>query len=401
VFRVVVTVLAHQIRGVRSPVEKSPADVRRRYLLRGLAVLGLLGSGLVAARAQTSDPVASPLPVAEVTPLPARSVVYRTKSSDAIYDYKVNGAEVRRMVDDVVISATGQPNVAAAWASLVKPNDVVGIKVCANGAPLFSTHPEVVQPIIDGLRQAGVPPENIIVWDRDAALLKRAGFRFRKGSYRVMWNEDNYDPKVALTSPVTGRLIYGDLLFVGKPRLRLKTELEPDEKEKKFSRVNMSNESHLSLILSKVVTKVVNVPVLSDNVYCGLSGALFNMTVQNVDNWRRLIDERVRGDPDIAEMYADPRISEKVVLHIMDGLVALYAGAPFGDTNYAVQFGAIYASKDPVALDTVAAKQLDGWRIQAKMDPASKIAKYIQTASQYQLGNSDLAKIEIRDSRNP
>jgi len=39
--------------------------------------------------------------------------------------------------------------------------------------------------------------------------------------------------------------------------------------------------------------------------------------------------------------------------------------------------------------------------VQAKMDPASKIAKYIQTASQYQIGNSDLAKIDIRDRRNP
>jgi uncharacterized protein (DUF362 family) len=366
-------------------------------------LVSLLSSSILVAAAQTSEPAGSSAPTAEATPtpLPARSIVYRTGSSDAIYDYKVNAAEVRRMVDEVVTSVTGQPTVAAAWASLVRPSDIVGIKVCANGAPLFSTHPEVVETIIDGLRQAGVPPENIVVWDREAKLLKRAGFHFHKGGYRVMWNEDNYDPETALSSPVTGRLIYGDLMFVGKPRLNLRTELNSDDKKKKFSMSNMSNESHLSLVLSKVVTKVINVPVLSDNVYCGLSGALYNMTVQNVDNWRRLIDERVRGDPDIAEMYADPRISEKVVLHVMDGLVALYAGAPFGDTNYAVQFGTIYASKDPVALDAVAAKQLDNWRVQAKMDPASKIAKYIQTASQYQIGNSDLTKIDVRDRRNP
>jgi uncharacterized protein (DUF362 family) len=366
-------------------------------------LISLLSSRVPVATAQTSEPAPSLTPTAEVTPvpLPARSLVYRTQSSDAIYDYKVNAWQVRRMVDEVVTGVTGQPTVGAAWASLVKPSDIVGIKVCANGAPLFSTHPEVVETIIDGLRQAGVPPENIVVWDREAKLLQRAGFHFHKGSYRVMWNEDNYDPQVALTSPVTGRLIYGDLLFVGKPRLRLKNELDENEKNKRFFPANMSNESHLSLVLSKVVTKVINVPVLSDNVYCGLSGALYNMTVQNVDNWRRLIDERVRGDPEIAEMYADPRISEKVVLHIMDGLVALYAGAPFGDTNYAIQFGTIYASKDPVALDAVAAKQLDGCRVSAKMDPASKIAKYIQTASQFQIGNSDLTKIDIRDRRNP
>jgi uncharacterized protein (DUF362 family) len=333
--------------------------------------------------------------------VPERSTVYRIENRDAINDYRVNSPEVRRMVDELVISVTGEPSVPAAWASLVRPNDVVGIKVWANGAPLFSTHLDVVRAIADGLRQAGVPPENIIVWDRDPKRLKRAGFQIRKGEYRVMWSEDNYDPQVALTSPMAGRLIYGDLMFVGKPQISFKAELDEGGKNKRFSPVNMSNESHVSMLLTKIVTKVVNVPVLCDNVYCGLSGALYNMTVQNVDNWRRLIEEPARGDPEIPEMYADPRVSDKVVLHIMDGLVALYAGAPFGDANYAVQYGTLYASKDAVALDAVAAKQLDGWRIQAHMEPASKIAKYVQTAGQYQIGNSDLAKIDVRNLRSP
>jgi uncharacterized protein (DUF362 family) len=359
-------------------------------------------SGILPASAQPQDPANQPA-AAETTPkpVPDRSTVYRIENRYAINDYRVNSLEVRRMVDELITNVTGEPNVAAAWASLVKPNDVVGIKVWANGAPLFSTHLDVVQAIADGLRQAGVPAENIIVWDRDAKRLKRAGFQSRKGEYRVMWNEDNYDPQVALTSPMTGRLIYGDLLFIGKPRVNFNAELSGDEKRKGFSQVNLSNESHLSTVLTKVVTKVINVPVLSDNVYCGLSGGIYNMTVQNVDNWRRLIEEPARGDPEIPEMYADPRVSDKVVLHLMDGLVALYAGAPFGDANYAVQYGTLYASKDPVALDVIAAKQLDGWRTQANMEPASKIAKYLQTAGQYQIGNSDLAKIDIRNLRSP
>jgi len=69
-----------------------------------------------------------------------------------------------------------------------------------------------------------------------------------------------------------------------------------------------------------------------------------------------------------------------------------------GDTNYAVSIRDHFMpARIRLALDAVAAKQLDGWRVQAKMDPASKIAKYIQTAGQYQIGNSDLAKIDIRD----
>lgn len=161
---------------------------------------------------------------------------------------------------------------------------------------------------------------------------------------------------------------------------------------------NISNESHVSKVLTKVVTKVINVPVLADNIYCGLSGAMFNMTVQNVDNWRRLVQPPDEGES-IPEMYSDPRISQKIVLTIMDGLVALYAGAPFGDANYAIHFGTIYASKDPVAIDAIASKQLDKWRVDAKMDPVSKTAKYVETAASMELGNAELSRIEIRDVR--
>jgi hypothetical protein len=349
-------------------------------------------------------PVATQAPVApEPTPVPARSYVYRIVNSDAISDYEANSAVVRRMMNDLVMAATGQPTVSSAWGSLVKPSDVVGIKVCTNGAPLFSSHPAVIDAIVAGLADAGVPPQNIVVWDREEHLLKVAGFRAKNAGYRLMWTEGNYDPKAVITSPISGKLIYGDLLFMGKTPDTLRDELkgDPVDKQKKRPRVidNLSDESHLSSVLTRVVTKVINVPVLSDNVFCGLSGALFNMTIQNLDNWRRLVQDPVNGDPSIPEAYADPRIGDKVVLQVMDGLVALYAGAPIGDANYAVHYGTLYASKDPVAIDAVALRRIDEWRIGAQMEPASKTAKYLQTALSYGLGNADLSKIEVVDVR--
>ncbi|HEX6563896.1 MAG TPA: DUF362 domain-containing protein, partial [Chthoniobacterales bacterium] len=257
----------------------------------------------------------------------------------------------------------------------------------------------VVQAIVNGLREAGVSADNIVVWDREEELLKRGGFHSRVGDYRVLWSEGNYDPQVALSSPVAGQLIFGDLFFVGKNLPNFREELKPEADNKKRGLpANISNESHVSKVLTKVVTKVINVPVLADNIYCGLSGAMFNMTVQNVDNWRRLVQPPDEGES-IPEMYSDPRISQKIVLTIMDGLVALYAGAPFGDANYAIHFGTIYASKDPVAIDAVASKQLDKWRVDAKMDPVSKTAKYVETAAAMQLGNAELSRIEVRDIR--
>jgi len=307
------------------------------------------------------------------------------------------------MVDELVMAATNESTVAAAWGSLIKPSDVVGIKVNANGAPLFGTHPAVVNAIVDGLAAAGVAPQNIVVWDREAELLKAAGFRVRNAGYRLMWTENNYDAKAVITSPISGKLIYGDLLFVAKGPDILHGELKdsPPEPGRKRPRVldNLSDESHLSNVLTHVVTKVINVPVLADNIYCGLSGALFNMTIQNMDNWRRLVQDPVNGDPSIPEAYSDPRIGDKVVFQLMDGLVALYAGGPMGDANYSVQFGTLYASKDPVALDAIALRRIDEWRTAAQIEPASKTAKYVQTAFTYGLGNADMSKIEVVNVR--
>ena len=168
-------------------------------------------------QAPAGSPDATQAPVApQPTPVPARSYVYRIENSEAIADYETNSAVVRRMVDDLVMAATGEPTVASAWGSLVKPSDVVGIKVCTNGAPLFSSHPAVVNAIVAGLADAGVPPQNIVVWDREEHLLKVAGFRAKNAGYRLMWSEGNYDPKAVITSPISGKLIYGDLLFMAK-----------------------------------------------------------------------------------------------------------------------------------------------------------------------------------------
>ena len=339
----------------------------------------------------------------EPTPVSARSIVYRIENAQSISDYEPNPGTVRRMVDELVMAVTGAQTVSSAWESLVKPSDIVGIKVCANGAPLFSTHPAVVNAIVAGLMEAGIPPQNIVVWDREQNLLKLAGFRSRFGGYRLMWSEGNYDPKAVITSPISGKLIYGDLLFVSKQPDILREAETPDRKEKDKKKPrnldNLSDESHLSSVLTHAVTKVINVPVLSDHFLCGLSGALFNMTIQNLDNWRRLIQDPVNGDPSIPEAYADPRVSDKVVLNVMDGLIALYAGAPMGDANYAIHYGTLYASKDPVALDAIALRMIDQWRIEAQMDPASKIAKYLPTAFTYGLGNADLNRIEVVDVR--
>ena len=108
-------------------------------------------------------------------PTPPPSVVYSVHDPGSIKDYNTNPRVVHEMVNRLVLAATGQPDVTKAWASLVSPNDRIGIKICAAGGDLFTTHHDIVNAIVDGLVAAGHPRSSIIVWDRSLGGIKGAG----------------------------------------------------------------------------------------------------------------------------------------------------------------------------------------------------------------------------------
>ena len=82
---------------------------------------------------------------------------------------------------------------------------------------------------------------------------------------------------------------------------------------------------------------------------------------------------------------------------MMDGLTAQYAGGPESQPNFALHHATLYASKDPVALDSVALKQLEVWRTKGAVPPIGRLASYVQTATTAGLGNSDTSRIEEKN----
>ncbi len=293
------------------------------------------------------------------------------------------------MVDRLVIAATGQSDLVKAWASLISPNDKIGIKISAAGGELFTTHHDVVNAIVDGLVAAGQPRESIIVWDRSIAGIKAAGYATGMDGYQVrpIPPRDGYDPKAIVSAPLLGKLVWGDFEYkseLGKMPLLSDTE-------------NTSNSSHFARILSSEVTKVINVPVMSNSTTNGIAGCLYNMTIPNIDNWRRFAQGSGFGTESIAEIYSNPLIAKKVVLNLMDGLVALYGGGPESQPNYAVHHATLYASKDPVALDAVAIKRLDEWRTRANFPPIGALGAYVPYAGEIGLGNAQSERIQIKN----
>ena len=293
------------------------------------------------------------------------------------------------MVDRLVLAVTHQPDIAKAWSSLVRPNDKIGIKISAAGGELFTTHRDVVNAIVNGLVAAGHPRESIIVWDRELGGIKDAGYRPKGEGYRLLSipPREGYDPKAFVSAPLLGNLVWGDFEYQGsKIIVPLLSETE-----------NTSDISHFSKILTSEVTKIINVPVMSSSEANGVAGCFYNMVIPNIDNWRRFSDSTHIGSSTVAEIYANPIIAKKVVLHVMDGLIAQYAAGPDSQPNYAVHYATLMASKDPVAIDSIALRQIEEWRAKEKLPPLKEIASYLPIAVQYGLGKSDPRQIELRN----
>ena len=64
----------------------------------------------------------------------------------------------------------------AVWKKVVHPGDVVGLKVNTIAGPGLSTSVTLVDAICEHLKQAGIKPNDIVIWDRTNRELTRAGY---------------------------------------------------------------------------------------------------------------------------------------------------------------------------------------------------------------------------------
>ena len=321
------------------------------------------------------DPAGAP-----PSPPPPTSTIYISQDATALNHLDENPAVTRRMVDRLVRAATGQTDSVKAWRSLVAPTDHVGIKIAAAGGRYFASHHGIVEAILDGLEQAGIPRSRVIIWDREADDLHAAGYISERGGYQVVSVPPvhGFDRSAQFSAPILGKLIWGDLLFAEKQGKLGKRPEQADQ---------LSSSSYLANVLSKQVTKVINVPVLSDEAGCGVAGAIYNMTVPNLDNWRRFTQTESDGASGLLDIYADPRVGGKVVLTIMDALLAQYASGPRFNANYAYPYRTIYASKDALALDANALRLIGGWRKEAKLTPITRQAEWLRSGEEMGIGH--------------
>ena len=389
-------------------------------LVAGMAgVIMALTTGVMAQNSAEPAPAdTTPAP----TPPPLSPVIW-AENPDVVQRFAVNAEAVHDMVNGALLKLTSAPDIATAWTRLgITPQDVVGIKITTIGGPLLSSHHAIVETICEGLQAAGVPTSHIIIWDKDASDMRYAGYSptaATPSNVRIgaIFPGTGYDPDAVYQNGILGTLIWGDSEFVrhgddiseamrdvvkskpyGEVTSGSDTSIDDDTLTSGGSIPQTSNRSYYARLVTTICTKIINVPVLCDNSYVGIDGCLASLALGSVDNNRRFQGDPSYGDPAICEILQNNVIRRKVVVHILDALVAQYAGGPRFDPQFTRQIGAIYVSRDPVAIDSLTLKRLEAWRTSdrnGRIDPIGKTASHVHSAADLNLGTDDPHRIQL------
>lgn len=252
-------------------------------------------------------------------------------------------------------------NPSETWTKLVRPGEMVGLKVNTLGGRGLSSNLQLVEAICERLQEAGIKASDIVVWDRDSDEMEHVGFHVSTGGNRVQcFGTDRVDYEQKLVT-------HGS---VG---------------------------SRLSKILTQRCNVLINIPVLKDHDGAGVTIALKNMygVIHNPNKYHP------NGcNPYIADLNMLPEIRTRMRLTICDATTACFEGGPGYKPEYSWKNNAVIVSQDPVALDYT------GWQIIERkraekglttLEGDKRGPHYIATAAdaQHRLGTNDPRRIAV------
>lgn len=349
---------------------------RRQFLTRLATQVGGIGGALstLPAFAQLSSGQLQPDAATESVPL---IPVVEAIGKKVWENDQLNEDAVSELMDQAMMKLTGRSSAKEAWRDIVLPDDIVGIKINPLAGPELSTHSIIVDKIVEGLYGAGVLRKQIIIWDRFEAHLLNAGYPIQ---------QDEGDVRT-LASDTEG-IGYDDEVFY------------ESEKDSVARRENKSTLSRYSRIVTQQVDVLINVPVLKHHAMAGVSGCLKNLAFGSVDNTRRFHGKPLYCNPAIGEILEHKVLKEKLVLNIVDGLVASFDKGPTYNAESTWKYGSLFISADPVILDVLVLQTVNQKREEMELDSVSKLSNHITTASKLGIGTNtldqaDLQKVEV------
>jgi hypothetical protein len=272
--------------------------------------------------------------------------------------------EVQAMLDLALRRAFDVEKPEDAWRALFPdPTEVVGLKVNAvsgRGGP--STSPEMVRAITRGLGLAGIPNDNIIVFERSHEELSSAGFTL---------NPDGPGVRVIGTNSLfrTTQLAPPALTVAGQP-VRL-------------------------VQMVRICSAIINCAVVKHHGNAGYTGAL--------KNWYGVIQEPQRFHDKLNSASLIPEVAglepirARVRLAVIEALRSQCERGPHTAREWQFTPRAVMVGTDQVALDAIGARLVGEERRRRGLPTLAETGRepsYISVAASRGLGRSDPAAIE-------
>jgi hypothetical protein len=270
---------------------------------------------------------------------------------------------VQMMVDEAVKAFAGTATLVQAWTQIIPdPSKKVAIKINCQISGIF-TKARVVYPIAQGLIARGVPPENILIYDRRDAAFPYAGFvRNPTGPGVRVGVLQRYD--------FGGYSDHAEMYHIAKFLIGEAGEDDCDY--------------------------LINVPVCK--ALDGYSGVTLSMK-----NHYGTCDPR-HGDihNEICRTNALPPIRDKTRLIVLDACYCEYKWYNGRNQDWVDVVNKIIVSDDPVAVDYHGWQIIEQLRAQHTVPPVSPYPYFIEYAADvYGLGTNDPARMEIIELELP
>lgn len=358
---------------------------RRHFLTEG--TMALVGSSLMLKNKSSYDKGFPGIQTSQnlgAIPGPWPGKVCEVSSPEVFSNNGIDQQAVKEMLAKGLKELTGKKSLIEAWSVFINSDDIVGIKInCATGPLcLCASSKELVNEIISGLKQVGIKEDNIIVWDRGEYEMVRCGWKVNRDKPGVKY----YGPEI--------RLVDQEDMNGYDPECFIESEIgavsgtNPAKKTGK--------RSYFSEIMSRKITKLINVPVLKDHGSAGVTLCLKNLGFGLVNNTARFHPAPYYCAPIMVDVCQHPMVRKKTVLHILDALNGLWDKGPNTRPDYIWQYKSIFVGTDPVAIDRIGCEVIENKRKEMGAPPIGNRALHIAECSKAGLGVNDLSKIQHR-----
>lgn len=342
---------------------------RRTFLGASLATAALIGSsaaeaagtGLAAKPPQGFTPLSIPGKIAKVTKS-------NTMQGNALWP--TEGA-AKLMLERAMSELTGKSDLGEAFAKFVHKDDKVAIKpngIAGQKGATMATNRELILEVVRGVMAAGVPAQNIVIFEQYP--------KFLEGT-RIWDRHTGFDP--AIPQGITSNV--------------------HENSDATMPEINVMGVATKFVRAFTEATAVINLALIKDHSICGYTGCLKNVTHGSIINPQ--LFHQHQASPQIAELYAQDIVRSRVRLHIVDGFKVIYDGGPLDkNPKRRVLHEAVYATTDPVAMDVIGAGIVDQWRKDNGLPTLAAIdhdPSYIRIAGELGLGVYDKNRIFMRE----